>query len=132
MNNSIDFRNLSILTAFADGGFRFDLIAIRPLSFRRILIIVYWCNFKIKSESASSSSESKNSFRSVCYSFFVVMEPKEIVVHRSSVELIVIGLLAALVVMLAFPMLSAIPGDNSVEPQKEPHKDIAPDLLMLN
>ncbi len=61
------------------------------------------------------------------------MEPKEVVVHRSSVELVVILLLAALVVFLAFPMISGIPSAEQQEKlHQETHSDIAPDLLMLN
>jgi hypothetical protein len=47
------------------------------------------------------------------------MEQKEVFVSRGSIELVVIGLLAALVVLIAFPMIT---GFSEPEPPLEANK----------
>lgn len=55
------------------------------------------------------------------------MEGKETVVSRGSVELIVLGLLAALVVALAFPMLSRLE-KKPVATNEAPPEDTASEI----
>ena len=57
------------------------------------------------------------------------MDKKEVVVHRGSIELVVIGLLAALVVLLAFPVISGVTG-----PREQPASqqlDVAEKILLV-